>query len=84
MNPLDFIIGKGWRRGKVRNWNSTKEKLYKYPWSSLKSFIDNNHQDPIISGLEVITSQFNKKTTYESYMRGWSDDLLLETKDFIF
>lgn len=58
LNPLDFIIGKQWRKHRIQNWNQIKNKLINYPYSSLKNFLDVNHEDKIISGKEIIMDQF--------------------------
>lgn len=72
LNPLDFIDGPNWRFHRIKNWPLKREKLLKYPWSSLKSFLDNNHEDNILSGTEIILGQFSKRQDYENYLREWS------------
>lgn len=72
LNPLDFINGKGWREGNCKRWNIAKNKLINYPYSSLKSFLDNKHADMIISGTEIIKEQFNDRKEYELFLRDWA------------
>ncbi len=71
LNPLDFLIGKGWRQHNLKEWNSSKNKLLNYPWSSLKMFLEENFKDQIISGSEIITDQFKNKKEYEEFLRDW-------------
>lgn len=73
LNPLDFLVGKEWRDHGLKDWNSSKEKLLNYPWSSLKYFLDEKSRDKIISGTEIILSQFNNRKEYENFLRGWSE-----------
>ncbi len=73
LNPLDFIAGKDWRKHKLENFNKYKEKLLNYPWSSLSFFLSSVSND-IISGHEIITSQFKNKNDYEFYLKSWTND----------
>ncbi len=82
LNPLDIISGKEWRENKLKNWNSEKKKLFNYPWSSLKFYLETNYEDPIISGTEIITKQFSDKKDYEIFLKEWADGLN-ELKDEI-
>lgn len=77
LNPLDFLVNKGWRKHQLKNWKEGKQKLLNYPWMSLKAFLE-NHKDPIISGTKIITDQFNSKKDYEQFLREWSEELLDE------
>lgn len=74
LNPLDFIVGKKWRKHELKNWKDTKNKLLAYPWSSLKSFLDKKHSDPLISGTEIIQEQFESGKDYERFLREWSEE----------
>ena len=76
LNPLDFLIGKQWREHEVKNWDQIKNRLINYPYSSLKNFLNKNHNDKIISGAEIIMGQFNNSKEYESYLREWSEKTL--------
>jgi putative transposase len=76
LNPLDFLFGKEWREHEIKNWNLVKNKLFNYPWSSLKAFIDENHEDKIISGTEVLLDQFKNKKEYELFLQEWSGESL--------
>lgn len=82
LNPLDFLIGKSWRKGKLKGWEASKTKLLGYPWSSLKSFLSDKHNDLIISGTDIIDDQFGKKG-YESYLRKWSEGILDDIENII-
>lgn len=81
LNPLDFISGKYWREHKLGNWNCAKEKLLKYPWSSLRMYLNKNYQDPIVSGIEIILNQFNNQKEYELFLRDWSQTSLENIKE---
>lgn len=83
LNPLDFLIGKQWREHRIRNWDQIKNKLINYPYSSLKKFLDVNHEDKIISGKEIITDQFKNTNEYELFLRDWSEESLDSVSDFI-
>lgn len=72
LNPLDFLVGRGWREHSLKNWLSIKPKLLNYQWSSLKHFLT-TEKNPIISGTEIIEEQFNNKKDYENFLRGWSE-----------
>lgn len=84
LNPLDFLIGKQWREHKIRDWNQTKNKLISYPYSSLKNFLDINHEDKIISGKEIIMDQFKNTNEYKLFLRDWTEESLDSISDFIF
>lgn len=73
LNPLDFLISKEWRNHKLKNWDSIKNNLVNYKWSSLDSYLDNNHKNPIISNTEIIKEQFANEKDYENYLRNWSE-----------
>lgn len=83
LNPLDFLIGKQWRKHRIQNWDQIKNKLINYPYSSLKNFLDVNHEDKIISGKEIITDQFKNTKEYELFLREWSEESLDSVSDFI-
>lgn len=83
LNPLDFLIGKQWRKHRIRNWDKIKNKLINYPYSSLKNFLDVNHEDKIISGKEIITDQFKNTKEYELFLREWSEESLDLVSDFV-
>lgn len=83
LNPLDIFIGKEWRRNALKDWFSAKKKLFSYPWSSIKAFSDDNHQDPIISGTKIILDQFKNKKDYESFLRNWSGETINLLENFI-
>lgn len=83
LNPLDFISGRGWRENKLKDWTSAKKKLLDYPWSSLKSYINDNYKDSIISGAEIIMDQFDSGKDYEQFLKNWSEESLDRMKDFI-
>ncbi|MBU2219081.1 transposase [Patescibacteria group bacterium] len=86
LNPLDFISGREWRENKLKDWPSAKKKLFDYPWSSLKSYINenDNYKDSIISGTEIIKDQFKDVKEYELFLQEWSEDALNSTKDIVF
>ena len=73
LNPLDIIIGKGWRENKLKDWNNAKRKLLTYPWSSLRAFIDERHTNLIISGMDIILDQFDSKKEYENFLQSWTE-----------
>jgi putative transposase len=83
LNPLDFLSNHGWRNHKIKNWHSEKKKLLAYPWSSIKAFLETDYKDPVISGVEIITQQFNNKKEYENFLREWSEESLENIIDFI-
>ena len=83
LNPLDFLENRGWRNHKLKNWKSNKEKLLNYKWSSLKHFLDDNFNDPIISGVEIILDQFKNRKEYELFLKDWSLYSLESISDFI-
>lgn len=74
LNPLDFIAGKEWRSNSLKNWQSAKTKLLDYPWSSLKHYLSRNFKDRIVSGEDLILSQFANKDDYERFLREWVGD----------
>lgn len=74
LNPLDFISGRDWRENKLKDWPSIKNKLIQYPWSSLRSFLDEGNENPIISGEEIILSQFSNRNEYELFLREWAEE----------
>ncbi len=81
LNPLDFIDGKAWRNNQLTNWSAKKERLMKYPWSSLKSYLEGNFEDPLISGADIILEQFKGAEDYELFLREWSIGSLEEISD---
>jgi len=83
LNPLDFIDGKNWRMGKIKNWPLAKKGLLKYPWSSLKNFLNDEKEDLILSGTEIISNQFRNKKEYEKFLTEWSTGNLEQIKDLI-
>ncbi len=83
LNPLDFISGRAWRENKLKSWPTEKEKLFKYPWSSLRAYLNNDYQNLIISGTEIILDQFDNRKDYELFLEEWSAGILDEIKDFI-
>lgn len=83
LNPLDFLIGRQWRKHRMRNWGQIKNKLINYPYSSLKNFLDVNHEDKIISGKEIITDQFKNTNEYELFLRDWSEESIDSVSNFI-
>ncbi len=82
LNPLDFMVGKKWRNHDIKNWNIAKEKLLHYPWSSIKSFLQ-NYDDPIISGIKIITKQFKHKKDYEQFLQEWSENSLKSIENIL-
>lgn len=83
LNPLDFLAGKQWREHKIKSWNQIRNNLINYPYSSLKTFLDTNYEDKIISGTEIITIQFKNTKEYESFLRDWSEESLAIINDFV-
>lgn len=83
LNPLDILSGRDWRTHKLKDWPTEKEKLLNYPWSSLKAFLDKNHNDLIISGTDIILSQFDNNKDYELFLQEWSEDIFNKIKDFV-
>ena len=74
LNPLDFLISKEWREHGIKNWNDSKKYLLDYPWSSLNSFMNRDYKNPILSGTEIITEQFNNnREEYELFLKEWSE-----------
>ena len=82
LNPLDIISGKEWRNHKLENWSKIKKEIINYPWSSLKFFLEDK-TDPIVSGEKAILEQFKNKKDYELFLREWSEDFFINTKDII-
>lgn len=72
LNPLDFLDGEQWRENKLKDWKKKKARLLGYKWTSLKHYLMENFNDPIISGEEIILSQFNNKGDYENFLQEWS------------
>jgi len=74
LNPLDFLSNKDWRKNKISDWENAKLKILNYPWSSIKHFIsstpdfDESIYSNIVSGIDIITSQFKNKNDYEKFM----------------
>ncbi|MFC1756566.1 transposase [Patescibacteria group bacterium] len=83
LNPLDFIDSKDWRGGNLKSWNLKKKELIKYPWSSLKSYLQDDFEDLILSGTEIITDQFRGKKDYEKFLREWSEIDLEKIRDIV-
>jgi len=83
LNPLDFLDSKNWRRGDLKNWDLKKKKLLKYPWSSLRSFLYNDFEDPILSGTEIVSDQFKNKKDYDLFLQEWSESDLEKINDKI-
>lgn len=83
LNPLDIISGREWRIGELKDWLSKKGKLINYPWSSARAFLDDEYDDPIISGTEIILDQFDNRKDYELFLQDWSGDTLDKIKDFL-
>ncbi|MFC1756617.1 transposase [Patescibacteria group bacterium] len=83
LNPLDFIANKNWRTGNLKNWNSKKRELIKYPWSSLKSFIYKDFEDLVLSGTEIILDQFKGGEEYERFLKEWSANDLEKVNDLV-
>ena len=81
LNPLDFISGKEWRFNKLKKWALIKQKLINYPWSSAKFFLNEHQHDLILSGTEIILSQFKNTNDYERFVREWSESEVASTSD---
>ncbi len=79
LNPLDIISGKEWREHKLKNWKNNRKELLNYSYSSLKHFLCEERKDPIISGEEIIFSQFKDKKEYELFLREWSEKISDDT-----
>ncbi len=84
LNPLDFLVGREWRENKLKNWPSAKKKLIDYPWSSLKTFLDDKHKNQVISNTEIVADQFSGKKDYEIFLREWSEETSSEITDILF
>lgn len=54
MNPAE-LYEPGWKAGKVRNMQALKQRLDKYPYSSLRSYSSKKFFDPILArdGFEI-------------------------------
>lgn len=76
LNPLDVISGREWREHRLKNWGKAKMELLNYPWSSIKHFLFEEYQDPLISGEDIILDQFKSKKEYELFLKEWSSDIL--------
>lgn len=74
LNLLDIISGREWREHKLNNWNEIRETLLNHPGSSLKLFFNDPAPDNLISGQEIITSQFKNGQEYESRLKNWATD----------
>ena len=74
LNPLDFIADKAWRNHELKNWLAQKKQLLKYPLSSLNFYLNQNENNPIISGSEIILDQFKNRKEYETFLREWSEE----------
>ena len=83
LNPLDFLVGKGWREHSLKNWSSVKSKLLDYQWSSLKHFLDITQKNPVISGIEIIKKQFDNEKDYENFLKDWSIESMDKIGDII-
>lgn len=81
LNPLDFLNDKNWREHKLLNWHEAKNKLLDYRWSSFNHFLDDNYENHIISGTEIIKDQFNNKKEYEIFLRDWSEKIANDIKE---
>jgi len=81
LNPLDFLINKEWRNHKLPNWSEAKNKLLNYRCSSLEYFLNSNSKNPILSGVKIITGQFDDEKEYENFLHDWSEENLGEIKD---
>ncbi len=84
LNPLDFIDSPIWRNHRLVNWRLKKEKLLNYPWSSLKRFLGDDFENPVLSGEKIILDQFEKdERDYELLLQEWSEGMLNEIKDIV-
>lgn len=83
LNPLDFLSGRGWRNHGLKDWASVKNKLLNYPWSSLRCFLGQNHEDLVVSGTGIIVGQFEDSKEYEKFLREWSEDSLAVIKEIL-
>ncbi|MEW5907691.1 MAG: hypothetical protein AB1643_00700 [Patescibacteria group bacterium] len=83
LNPLDFLVNKNWRIHKLKDWNSAKKKLLNYPWTSIKAFLVKNHQDLILSDLDILKQQFSNEKEYESFLQSWSIESADKMENFI-
>jgi len=83
LNPLDFLMGRQWRENKLKNWPIAKKKLLDYPWSSLKTFLNDNYNDQVVSNNEIIIQQFTGKNEYELFLRDWSEEIKDKIADFL-
>lgn len=83
LNPLDFLVGKDWRKHALKNWPLIKPKLLNYQWSSLKHFLNITQKNPIISGAEIIKEQFDSEKEYENFLRDWLEESTEDKSIFI-
>ncbi|MFH1968057.1 MAG: transposase [bacterium] len=83
LNPLDFLMGKQWRKHKIKNWNQIKNNFIDYPYSSLKTFLNKNYYDKIVSGTEIIKGQFKNEKEYESFLQEWSEENFDSINDLV-
>lgn len=83
LNPLDFLSSKEWRFSKVKNWETERSKLVNYPWSSVNFFLGEQYPNDIVSGTEIILSQFKNKKEYEMFLREWSEESFESIREFI-
>lgn len=82
LNPLDIVSGREWRMNNLQDWEKVREKLLRYPWSSLGAYLEDK-EDQIISGTEIVLDQFNDEKDYESFLQDWSENSLEKIKDLI-
>lgn len=47
-NPAE-LYESGWKSGKLRNTKMLEKKLIEYPYSSLRSYVDNDFTSPVLS-----------------------------------
>jgi len=73
LNPLDFLDNRDWRKGELKNWKLKENNLLNYPWSSLKNFLNDKLDNPILSGTGIILDQFDSNKEYEKFLRDWSE-----------
>jgi putative transposase len=83
LNPLDFLIGREWRANKLKNWSLAKKKLINYPWSSIKTFLNDNCKNQVLSNTEILTQQFNAKKDYEIFLQEWSEESSAKIADIL-